>query len=184
MWPCVALLFMNNIKLKSIVAPATGSLGEATQLLPVRERSPTGQVATASPHCLVVSESRLHGESIRTSATKSGWISVVHRDPLDALRESVLRRFHLAIVDVSRGERREEYERLVGELRAGSVPLVVVCGPADDETVEVRMWRQGIWSYVSGLHLGEELTQLFTAAREVAGRVDLRLQPIEASESR
>ncbi len=172
---------MSSSKLKTDDDTSTEPSDEATCVLPVRERSSAGSVSLTTPHCLVVSDSRIHGESIRTSATNCGWISVVHRNPLEALRESVRRRFHLAIVDVSLGRQRDEFERLVSELRSGNVPLVVVCGPADDETVEKRMWRLGIWSYVPGLHLGEELTELFSAARKLACLADPRLTSVDAS---
>jgi hypothetical protein len=100
---------------------------------------------------------------------------VIHRDPLEALREAVRRRFHLAIVDLAAAAVELDLGQLVSDLRSGHVPLVVVCGPPDDEATELCMWQKGIWAYVPGLNLGTDLIELFAAARAAAEKTDKRL---------
>lgn len=145
-----------------------------------RPRTSQSQVVAPVPRCLVVSQLASHGEWLRTAATSVGWFTVVHRDPLEALRESVRRRFHLAVVDASQTRWLDDFEQLAVDLQSGHVPLVVVCGPDTDEMVEIRMRRLGVWSYLPGIDMARDLTELFMSARQAAVRVDPSLQRMDA----
>ena len=147
------------------------------------QRSSPSDVVAGAPHCLVVSQLARNGNWLRQSATSVGWFAVVHRDPLEALRESVRRRFHLAVVDASQSRSLGDFEQLAIDLQSGHVPLIVVCGPNDDEAVEIRMRRLGVWSYLPGIDMARDLTELFMSAREAAVRIDPSLRRLEADQT-
>ena len=128
--------------------------------------------------CLIVSTSPRRAQLLVRAAHEEHWATLLCTNADDALRQSVLHRVHLALVDLQSAavEQERSLRTLVERLASRDGPLLAVCGKPDDATGEVWSRQLGVWMYLPGVDNQSDIALLCSEARNILDKLKGRAQ--------
>lgn len=149
-------------------------MSELQSTVPALLESPDSRAAAnrftpaALQTCLVVSTSARRAQLLVRAAHEERWATIVCTSADDALRQTVLQRVQLALVDLQSAPAAEEtrLRKLVEQLAARRL-LLAVCGRPNDTTGEVWSRQLGVWMYLPGVDSQSDIALLCAEARNV-----------------
>lgn len=150
---------MNDVQLST---PAT--LASPELLATSRRHAPA-----ALHTCLIVSTSPRRAQLLVRAAHEEHWATLLCTNADDALRQALLHRVHLALVDLQSTSIDQEpsLRGLVERLASRGGPLLAVCGKPDDAMGEVWSRQLGVWMYLPGVDCQSDIALLCSEARSI-----------------
>lgn len=122
---------------------------------------------TALHTCLIVSTSPRRAQLLVRGAHEEHWATLLCTNADDALRQTLLHRVHLALVDLQSAaiEQESRLRALVERLAERGGPLLAVCGRAEDAMGEVWSRQLGVWMYLPGVDSQSDIALLCSEAK-------------------
>ncbi len=152
-------------------------MATATRTKPVAE--PVGLKArhTARSQCLVVSTDPKRRGMFRQAALAAGWNAMDFVDANRAWTEAQRSMFQLALVDLhDAGAEPPGYRELAECLAPQSDLLLAVLGDDSHPSQEIWARQLGVWLYLPGVSLDDDLTTVCSEARQVSKRIEDRVR--------
>lgn len=130
-----------------------------------KARASNQAVGVALGKCLVSSADNRLRRLLVAAAREGGWQTRDCATPEEAIREAVLHRTPLALVDVGSVEDRASHADLLRMVRTASNGLVVVCDHAANPEGELWARQEGAWVYLAGVNESSDIALVCQQAR-------------------
>jgi hypothetical protein len=107
------------------------------------------------------------------AAHEERWATIVCTAAKDAIRQVVIHRVDLALVDLQSAAAAQEQllRPVVQQLAARDGPLLAVCGKPDDDNGEIWARQLGVWMYLPGVDNQSDIAVLCGEARHILEKV-------------
>ena len=144
-------------------------LADARSLPRKKNDAPTAPVTTGVVQCLVMSCDERRRDMLYKAATSQGWRAIACKDGAKAIRESILQRVQLALIDLQSAltAQRQDLKRLVESLADRRDTLLVLCGGAGDPREEIWARELGVWMYLPDVDETSDVGSLCAEARRL-----------------
>lgn len=174
--------------MNSIIAtpqPPPAEPSSATKVGSQKRLDKACRTSTALWTCLILSRNPSLQQHLNRSAKAAGWATTLCNELADAMRYANLRRFPLAMVDISASlggdttsdqlaEDREKYNDLLRLLNPMADGLVVVCDKEISGMGELWARQHGAWMYLPEVNEHSDLELLCREAKRSAEKLEAK----------